>query len=133
MVSDKFQVRSTGPVNSLTKQPIKGRKAGGGVRFGEMERDSLLAHGVAYLLRDRLHLSSDAHTSHVCETCGSLVSSIIRASFAETLKTAPSIEHCQVCRDGGHKEAINIPYVFKYLVAELAAMNIKIQVQITRG
>ena len=41
MVNDKFQVRSTGPVNPVTKQPIKGRKAGGGVRFGEMERDSL--------------------------------------------------------------------------------------------
>mmetsp|Transcript_23748 Transcript_23748/g.70506 ORF Transcript_23748/g.70506 Transcript_23748/m.70506 type:complete len:150 (-) Transcript_23748:101-550(-) len=34
MVSDKFQVRSTGPNNQLTKQPIKGRKFGGGIRCG---------------------------------------------------------------------------------------------------
>lgn len=34
MVSDKYQVRATGPVNELTRQPIKGRKQGGGIRFG---------------------------------------------------------------------------------------------------
>ena len=49
-ISDKYQVRSLGPNNPLTHQPIKGRKAGGGIRFGEMERDSLLAHGVANLV-----------------------------------------------------------------------------------
>lgn len=49
-ISDKYQVRSLGPNNPLTHQPIKGRKAGGGIRFGEMERDSLLAHGVASLV-----------------------------------------------------------------------------------
>ena len=53
MVSDKFQVRATGPVNKYTRQPVKGRKMGGGVRFGEMERDALLAHGVSFILRDR--------------------------------------------------------------------------------
>ena len=46
MVSDKSQVRATGPVNPVTMQPIKGRKRHGGIRLGEMERDALLAHGV---------------------------------------------------------------------------------------
>ncbi|KAL8664587.1 MAG: hypothetical protein Q9168_007877, partial [Polycauliona sp. 1 TL-2023] len=54
MVNDKFQVRTTGPVTRLTGQPIKGRSKGGGIRVGEMERDSLLAHGCAFLLQDRL-------------------------------------------------------------------------------
>lgn len=59
MVSDKFQCRATGPINSMTHQPVQGRKAGGGIRFGEMERDSLLAHGASYTIHDRLNLSSD--------------------------------------------------------------------------
>lgn len=69
-----LQVRSTGPVNPVTRQPIKGRKFGGGIRFGEMERDALLAHGAAYLLHDRLHTCSDYSVMEVCSACGSLLS-----------------------------------------------------------
>eukprot|EP00920_Eleutheroschizon_duboscqi_P009167 GHVT01020968.1.p1 GENE.GHVT01020968.1~~GHVT01020968.1.p1 ORF type:complete len:231 (+),score=44.11 GHVT01020968.1:405-1097(+) len=59
MVSDKAQVRATGPIDALTHQPVKGRKRHGGIRFGEMERDALLAHGTSALLQDRLmHVSS---------------------------------------------------------------------------
>ena len=54
-----LQVRTTGPVDQVTHQPIKGRKRGGGIRFGEMERDALLAHGTSFLLQDRLLNCSD--------------------------------------------------------------------------
>ena len=73
MVSDKSQVRATGPINQLTRQPIKGRKKHGGIRLGEMERDSLLAHGASFLLQDRLMNCSDIHTGWVCKTCGSML------------------------------------------------------------
>lgn len=85
-------MRSTGPVNPVTRQPIKGRKFGGGIRFGEMERDALLAHGAAYLLHDRLHTCSDYTVMEVCSACGSLLSPnqyIPTATAADMPRTAP--------------------------------------------
>ena len=74
MVNDKFQVRTTGPVNALTGQPVKGRAKGGGIRVGEMERDSLLAHGAAFILQDRLMNCSDFMRAWICRQCGSFLS-----------------------------------------------------------
>ncbi len=54
-----------GAVDHLTNQPIKGRKRGGGVRFGEMERDGLVSHGALYLLYDRLFNCSDQSTVRI--------------------------------------------------------------------
>lgn len=132
MVSDKFQVRSTGPINPLTRQPIKGRKFGGGIRFGEMERDSLLAHGAAYLLHDRLHACSDYHVMDVCANCGLLVSTLVvppagsgEAVQATRTQASKGNVNCTLCGTGAHVERVALPFVFKYLVSELAAMNIR--------
>jgi len=36
---------------------------------------------------------------------------------------------CRACPDGGQIEVISVPYVFRYLVAELAAMNIRVDIE----
>ena len=94
-----LQVRSTGPVNPVTRQPIKGRKFGGGIRFGEMERDALLAHGAAYLLHDRLHTCSDYTVMEVCSACGSLLSpnQFIPTATAADMPRAAGGKPLQIC------------------------------------
>lgn len=135
MVSDKSQVRATGPTNALTRQPVKGRKKKGGIRFGEMERDSLLAHGCAFLLHDRLMNCSDKHVAVVCVKCGSLLSTMTQRAEVESAGQAEIAAYlqakeqwvCAACRTGDYCEPVAMPYVFRYLANELAAMNISLK------
>lgn len=141
MVKDKFQVRSVGRNNPLTRQPIKGRKVGGGIRFGEMERDSLLAHGAAYLLHDRLHFCSDYHVVDVCRRCGSMLSLLHKPNAAERVLGGRGIVDigkgpaetnvvCMSCEEKGQPERVAMPYVLKYLVSELAVMHVKVTLDV---
>nr|XP_043622134.1 DNA-directed RNA polymerase I subunit 2 [Erigeron canadensis] len=139
MVSDKFQVRSTGTVDQVTRQPIKGRKKGGGIRFGEMERDSLLAHGAAYLLHDRLHTSSDHHIADICSICGSILTTSLIQHQKKVMREIaglppgriPKKVTCVSCQTSKGMETVAMPYVFRYLAAELAAMNIRMTLQLS--
>lgn len=118
MITDKFQVRATGKIDEVTKQPVKGRKLGGGGRFGEMERDALLAHGAMALLRGRLCTDSDAVVHKVCRSCGSILGFNEKGS------------RCAECGARDQGATVMIPCVAVVLAQELAAMNIRMQVSV---
>ena len=115
MVVDKMHARSRGPRAMLTRQPLEGRSKEGGLRIGEMEKDCVIGYGASCLLLERLMISSDLFTAHICAKCGYL-----------------GMEgYCQFCRDGTNIGKVKLPYAFKLLTQELMSMNIKVKFKLS--
>ncbi|EDV29396.1 uncharacterized protein TRIADDRAFT_51662 [Trichoplax adhaerens] len=133
MISDKFQVRTTGPIDSLTRQPVQGRKRAGGVRFGEMERDALISHGTSFLLQDRLLNCSDKSVAHVCKKCGSVlgITTDVNKNEADIFREfSRKVYRCTTCDSTQEVTKMYLPYVYLYLVTEFAALNIKAVIEV---
>lgn len=109
-----------------------------------MERDALLAHGTAFLLKDRLMNCSDYSTAWVCRKCGSLISLGFEELKNGDEASMAGREYCRICertenvrigREVGVKaeegkqsvgtglvskgkremDVIAVPYVFRYV------------------
>jgi DNA-directed RNA polymerase II subunit RPB2 len=120
MSSDKIHSRSGGPVVSMTRQPSEGRSSHGGLRFGEMERDCMIAHGASAFLKERLMDVSDKYSIYVCNQCGLLASA----------DTKNKMYSCKKCNNYGDFSKCYIPYSCKLLFQELQCMSIYPRIQL---
>jgi len=70
LTDDKVNSRGAGKRELRTHQPTGGRANEGGLRIGEMERDSLCAHGVSSFLQESMMKRGDATDFWICNGCG---------------------------------------------------------------
>tara|TARA_B110000858_G_C17611522_1_gene384705 strand:- start:2 stop:754 length:753 start_codon:yes stop_codon:yes gene_type:complete len=103
MVADKMHSRSTGPKQNLTRQPVGGRANNGGGRIGEMERDSILSHGLTSFLNESVTTRSDKYSVRINENTGLIDYN------KDNLENTYDVQ---------------MPYSMKLLTQELQAMNI---------
>ena len=101
MVADKMHSRGEGPLQSLTRQPAAGRSNNGGLRIGEMERDSILAHGASEFLRESMMERSDKYEVNIDRKNGLI-------SKGETVDD----------------DKVQMPYAMKMLLQEIQSMSI---------
>ena len=112
--ADKMHSRSSGPLVMLTRQPAEGRAREGGLRFGEMERDCVAAHGVSEFTKERLMECSDLFRCWSCQDCGLIA----------VVNPREGIWLCKGCGNTTNFSAIEIPYAYKLLLQELETMCI---------
>ncbi|KAG8182422.1 hypothetical protein JTE90_018308 [Oedothorax gibbosus] len=109
-VDNKYQVQSIPQaVDPKTQQPINLDKDGA-IRFGEMERDSLLAHGAMFLLQDRLLLNSDACEAYICKKCKTLLYPDLQSHDPLERNMNPrENKYCKMCDEADAFKVLSLP------------------------
>ncbi len=112
MVANKMHSRARGPIQLLTRQPTEGRAKEGGLRLGEMEKDTFIAHGASLLLKERF--DSDKTIVPLCEKCGLIA----------VYDSRKNKSYCPTCGDNVEINNIEISYAFKLFMDELRSFGV---------
>ncbi len=118
MVANKLLSRARGPIQLLTRQPTEGRSKEGGLRLGEMEKDTFVANGAALLLKERF--DSDKTIIPVCEKCGSV------GYYNEYKKQ----KMCPICGEDSELSNVEMAYAFKLIIDELKSLGINLKLSL---
>ena len=139
MVKDKVNSRRKGPRTKLTKQTVGGRANDGGLRIGEMERDTIISHGISDFLFESMMDRGDKYYLAICNHTGMIsiynpAKKLFMSPMADgPLKYVGSLENedlrlQHITQFGRSFSIICIPYSFKLLMQELQAINVQMRI-----
>ena len=137
MVQDKINYRAGGPRVSLTRQTNHGRSKDGGLKIGDMERDSIVSHGMSAFMSDSMMKRGDAYRMAICNHSGTIAiynkehnnfySPIIDGPLAFEKTDSETLTPSLITKYGKEFSIVEVPYCLKLLIHELTAMNIQMR------
>ena len=137
MVKDKINYRARGPRSVMTRQTVGGRANDGGLRIGEMDRDSIIAHGMSGFLKESMMVRGDQFKMAVCNKSGTIavynesknlfLSPIIDGPVKFVNNLEGDLNIVPITRFGRSFSIVDVPYAFKLLYQELQTMNVQMR------
>jgi DNA-directed RNA polymerase beta subunit len=119
-----IQISKRPVINHITHQPVRGKAKGGGLRLGEMEKDTLIINKVSHFMQEKFHDHSDGFDMYVCKKCGNFAS----VGIVGTEKTYHRCKYCNVNTD---IVKVNSTYSAKTFLQELHSMNIGVKLNVS--
>ncbi|MGE0793209.1 MAG: DNA-directed RNA polymerase subunit B [Candidatus Woesearchaeota archaeon] len=109
-VKNKIHSRARGPIQLLTRQPTEGRAKEGGLRLGEMEKDTLVAHGASMLLKERF--DSDRTIIPISDESGIVAVRDVRKNR----------DYCPIAGEDASIDNVELSYAFKLILDEFKSL-----------
>jgi DNA-directed RNA polymerase II subunit RPB2 len=137
MTQDKINYRARGPRAALTRQTNHGRSKDGGLRIGDMERDSILSHGMSSFMYDSMMTRGDYYRMAICNHSGTIAiynkntqnfySPLVDGPLQFESIDAQSFVPNLISKYGKNFSIVEVPYCLKLLIHELTTMNVQMR------
>lgn len=116
-VLDEQYANNRSVTSALTFQPLQGKAADGGLRIGEMEKDTLCAQGATQVLKTKFHDDSDGVIQVICRNCKSPAIS----------NAALGYYRCNRCRDQAKFVSVRMTRTALLAYYRIAGMGVRME------
>lgn len=116
-VDNECRAARHGPVDAITRQPLRVGQDHGALKLGEMETWTMVGHGAMRTLAEKLITDSDGTTKHICRRCGHVA----------VYNADDNIYKCAFCKQ--FAQIVEIPYTWSANVVREEVRTLGIQTQ----